>query len=212
MNEPLVDCEGYPRADVDLYQVRTARHNIICLQNDHKALMKQVEEALHQLHARDKEKQARDMAEAREEAMNRRLASDSPALPKAFARVNSISPGSPASIAGLQVDDEIVEFGSVNTQNFQSLQNVGSVVQHSEGVSLGASQTTEACCSHSSEGRVEVQEQSITDSGSGRGVSWSIVCTNDGSLILSPGLHPHKCHPSKVQSPTPSHQGVSLTK
>lgn len=115
-------------------------------------------------------------------------------------------------LQGLQVDDEIVEFGSVNTQNFQSLQNVGTVVQHSEGVSLGASQTTEACCSHSSEGRVEVQEQSITDSGSGRGVSWSIVCTNDGSLILSPGLHPHKCHPSKVQSPTPSHQGVSLTK
>lgn len=137
MNEPLVDCEGYPRADVDLYQIRTARHNIICLQNDHKAVMKQVEEALHQLHARDKEKQARDMAEAHEEAMSRRLgSSDSHNLPQAFAKVNSISPGSPASIAGLQVDDEIVEFGSVNTQNFQSLQNVGSVVQHSEGKPL----------------------------------------------------------------------------
>ncbi|OBS79098.1 hypothetical protein A6R68_18506 [Neotoma lepida] len=123
MKEPLVDCEGYPRADVDLYQVRTARHNIICLQNDHKAVMKQVEEALHQLHARDKEKQARDMAEAQEEAMSHRLGSNSPILPQAFAKVNSISPGSPASIAGLQVDDEIVEFGSVNTQNFQSLQN-----------------------------------------------------------------------------------------
>jgi hypothetical protein len=36
------------------------------------------------------------------------------------------------------VDDEIVEFGSVNTQNFQSVQNVGTVVQHSEGVSRGA--------------------------------------------------------------------------
>lgn len=136
MNEPLVDCEGYPRADVDLYQVRTARHNIICLQNDHKAVMKQVEEALHQLHARDKEKQARDMAEAQEEAMSRRLGSNNATLPQAFAKVNSISPGSPASIAGLQVDDEIVEFGSVNTQNFQSLQNVGSVVQHSEGKPL----------------------------------------------------------------------------
>uniref|UniRef100_A0A8D2CR04 26S proteasome non-ATPase regulatory subunit 9 n=1 Tax=Sciurus vulgaris TaxID=55149 RepID=A0A8D2CR04_SCIVU len=34
---------------------------------------------------------------------------------------------------GLQVDDEIVEFGSVNTQNFQSLHNISSVVQHSEG-------------------------------------------------------------------------------
>lgn len=35
------------------------------------------------------------------------------------------------------MDDEIVEFGSVNAQNFQSLQNIGSVVQHSEGVSRG---------------------------------------------------------------------------
>ncbi|KAM9054635.1 26S proteasome non-ATPase regulatory subunit 9 isoform 2-T2 [Megaptera novaeangliae] len=134
MNEPLVDCEGYPRADVDLYRVRTARHNIVCLQNDHKALMKQVEEALHQLHARDKEKQARDLAEARREAMSHGLGQSQDLSPaQAFAIVNSISPGSPASIAGLQVDDEIVEFGSVNTQNFQSLQNIGSVVQHSEG-------------------------------------------------------------------------------
>ncbi|EAW98293.1 proteasome (prosome, macropain) 26S subunit, non-ATPase, 9, isoform CRA_a [Homo sapiens] len=96
--------------------------------------MKQVEEALHQLHARDKEKQARDMAEAHKEAMSRKLGqSESQGPPRAFAKVNSISPGSPASIAGLQVDDEIVEFGSVNTQNFQSLHNIGSVVQHSEG-------------------------------------------------------------------------------
>ncbi|XP_061025544.1 26S proteasome non-ATPase regulatory subunit 9 [Eubalaena glacialis] len=137
MNEPLVDCEGYPRADVDLYRVRTARHNIVCLQNDHKALMKQVEEALHQLHARDKEKQARDLAEAHREAMSHGLGQSQDLSPaQAFAIVNSISPGSPASIAGLQVDDEIVEFGSVNTQNFQSLQNIGSVVQHSEGKPL----------------------------------------------------------------------------
>ncbi|XP_008588980.1 PREDICTED: 26S proteasome non-ATPase regulatory subunit 9, partial [Galeopterus variegatus] len=134
MNEPLVDLEGYPRSDVDLYQVRTARHNIICLQNDHKAVMKQVEEALHQLHARDKEKQARDMAEAHKEAMSHKVGQSERHSPlQAFAKVNSISPGSPASIAGLQVDDEIVEFGSVNTHNFQSLQNIGSVVQHSEG-------------------------------------------------------------------------------
>ncbi|XP_055963196.1 26S proteasome non-ATPase regulatory subunit 9 [Sorex fumeus] len=134
MNEPLVDCEGYPRADVDLYQVRTARHNIICLQNDHQAVMKQVEEALHQLHARDKEKQARDLAEAQQEAASAGLApGPGPHTPQAFAKVGSVSAGSPASKAGLQVGDEIVEFGSVNTQNFQSLQNIGTVVQHSEG-------------------------------------------------------------------------------
>lgn len=37
---------------------------------------------------------------------------------------------------GLQVDDEIVEFGSVNVHNFKSLQNIAAVVQHSEGVGL----------------------------------------------------------------------------
>ncbi|XP_062999866.1 26S proteasome non-ATPase regulatory subunit 9 [Elgaria multicarinata webbii] len=131
MNEPLVDVEGYPRADVDVYQVRTARHNIICLQNDHKALMQEVEQALHQLHARDKEKREKDEAEARAEACDR-----SQALPQPFARVNAVSPGSPASFSGLQVDDEIAEFGSVNTRNFQSLQNIATVVQHSEGKPL----------------------------------------------------------------------------
>ncbi|KAM9099759.1 26S proteasome non-ATPase regulatory subunit 9 [Sarcophilus harrisii] len=136
MNEPLVDIEGYPRADVDVYQVRTARHNIICLQNDHKALMKQVEEALHQLHARGKEKQARDAAEAQNEALSQGQGPSqglSHSSPQPFAKVNSISPGSPASNSGLQVDDEIVEFGSVNAHNFQNLQNIGMVVQHSEG-------------------------------------------------------------------------------
>uniref|UniRef100_A0A8C9L6D7 26S proteasome non-ATPase regulatory subunit 9 n=1 Tax=Pavo cristatus TaxID=9049 RepID=A0A8C9L6D7_PAVCR len=126
MDGPLVDAEGFPRADIDLYQVRTARHSIACLQNDHKALMKQVEEALHQLHAREKEKHARDEAEARAEAMSQ-------SLPPAFAKVNAVTPESPASTSGLQVDDEIVEFGSVNAQNFKSLQNIATVVQHSEG-------------------------------------------------------------------------------
>ncbi|XP_065708013.1 26S proteasome non-ATPase regulatory subunit 9 [Patagioenas fasciata] len=126
MTEPLVDAEDFPRGDIDIYEVRTARHNIICLQNDHKALMKQVEEALHQLHAREKEKRARDEAEALAEARSQ-------SQPQAFARVNAVTPGSPASISGLQVDDEIVEFGSVNINNFQNLQNIATVVQHSEG-------------------------------------------------------------------------------
>lgn len=131
MNEPLVDVEGYPRADVDVYQVRTARHNIACLQNDHKALMRDVEQALHQLHAREKEKREKDEAEARAEAR-----SQSQPLLLPFARVSAVTPGSPASMSGLQVDDEIVEFGSVNTHNFQSLQNIATVVQHSEGKPL----------------------------------------------------------------------------
>ncbi|GCC24022.1 hypothetical protein chiPu_0002421, partial [Chiloscyllium punctatum] len=128
MDAPLVDVEGYPRNDIDVYEVRTARHNIICLQNDHKALMKQIEEALHQLHARDREKHRLDEAEVHPEVMEQENS-----LPAAFAKVDTVSPGSPAHISGLQVGDEIIEFGSVNTQNFQNLQNIATVVQHSEG-------------------------------------------------------------------------------
>ncbi|XP_032054804.1 26S proteasome non-ATPase regulatory subunit 9 [Aythya fuligula] len=133
-DEPLVDAEGFPRADIDVYRVRAARHSIACLQNDHKALMKQVEEALHQLHAREKEKQAKDQAEALAEALSQSQSQDQGlAQPQAFARVNAVTPESPASVSGLQVDDEIVEFGSVNVHNFQNLQNIATVVQHSEG-------------------------------------------------------------------------------
>jgi len=31
MDEPLIDVEGFPRADIDIYSVRHARHQIICM-------------------------------------------------------------------------------------------------------------------------------------------------------------------------------------
>lgn len=51
MNGPLVDAEGFPRNDIDIYQVRQARQTIICLQNDHKELMNQIQTLLNQYHA-----------------------------------------------------------------------------------------------------------------------------------------------------------------
>ncbi|XP_030000050.1 26S proteasome non-ATPase regulatory subunit 9 [Sphaeramia orbicularis] len=126
---PLVDAEGYPRADVNLYQIRSARHNISCLQNDHKAIMAEIEEALHKLHAQEKAKREKDESEAREEAQQA-------TQPPPFARVDTVTQGSPACGAGLRVGDELTEFGSVNSENFQNLQNIASVVQHSEGKPL----------------------------------------------------------------------------
>lgn len=70
--------------------------------------------------------------------------------------------------------DEIVEFGSVNTQNFQSLQNVGTVVQHSEGVSqagIRVPHKPQRHAAHTTRGGMEVQEQGTAGSESGRGVA-----------------------------------------
>ena len=64
---PLVDSEGFPRADIDLYAgeellnaqerfcgnhvcaVRAKRHRLACLQTDHKNIMRQIEQALAQV-------------------------------------------------------------------------------------------------------------------------------------------------------------------
>lgn len=134
VEDSLVDAEGYPRADVNLYQIRTARHNISCLQNDHKTIMAEIEEALHKLHAREKAKREQDEAEAQEEAMEHQVM-----LPPPFAQVDAVTEGSPACGAGLRVGDQLIEFGSVNSGNFQNLQNIASVVQHSEGKPLHVS-------------------------------------------------------------------------
>ena len=76
MTQSLVDDEGFPRNDIDVYQVRTVRHKIICkfqhltkyfgneltillicagLRNDLRQITEQIETALHSLHAQQRE-------------------------------------------------------------------------------------------------------------------------------------------------------------
>ena len=50
MNGSLIDNEGYPRNDIDIVKVRTARQKIICLMNDHKEIMKKISDALECIH------------------------------------------------------------------------------------------------------------------------------------------------------------------
>ncbi|KAJ8307471.1 hypothetical protein KUTeg_015555 [Tegillarca granosa] len=93
MKEALVDTEGYPRADIDIYSVRHARHQIICLQNDHKDVMKEIEEELYRIHekARLNKEQAMETSSSSEpgNTFQERL---SP-----FAVVDRVEEGSPAS-------------------------------------------------------------------------------------------------------------------
>ena len=42
---PLVDDEGFPRGDIDLYAVRQARNKYVCAQTDHIEVMKKIEQA-----------------------------------------------------------------------------------------------------------------------------------------------------------------------
>lgn len=43
---PLVDSEGFPRADIDIYTVRHQRHRLATLQTDHLTTMRRIETLL----------------------------------------------------------------------------------------------------------------------------------------------------------------------
>ena len=119
------------------------------LRNDHKAVMKLIEEKLHQLHA---ETRLRRGAESEGVARG-----EERILPTTFARVSQVTDGSPAASAvsqttgghimecalrgpqGVKAGDRIAEFGSVTAANFTGLKNVADVVQHSVGVRTGKS-------------------------------------------------------------------------
>lgn len=48
LNGPLVDAEGFPRADIDVYRVRQLRHSLVVKQTDHQLIMKKIEALLPQ--------------------------------------------------------------------------------------------------------------------------------------------------------------------
>ncbi|XP_067632699.1 26S proteasome non-ATPase regulatory subunit 9 [Eurosta solidaginis] len=132
----LVDDNGFPRSDIDVYQVRQARQQIICLQNDHKALMEEIEKNLHKLHAEaaDDQSQALTHKAAVMHLEDYEIVNAADVMPEPMqiiVKVNLISPGSPAEDAGLRVGDEILEFGTINCTNFRNdINQIGNVVQH----------------------------------------------------------------------------------
>lgn len=130
MDDPLVDSEDFPKNSIDIYQVRNARHRIICLQNDHKHLMKQIENGLQGYYCACPPSTA---------AQGTPMEIDHKEIPThtiPFAKVTIVSENSPAEIAGIHVNDEIVEFGSINSKNFRNITDIATLVQHSENSKL----------------------------------------------------------------------------
>ena len=51
IDTPLVDANGYPRGDVDVYRARSLRGRLAVIRTDHKNLMRETEDLLVQLAA-----------------------------------------------------------------------------------------------------------------------------------------------------------------
>jgi len=149
MNTKLITPDGFPRADLDVAQIRTTRSRIIYLRNDYKTLMNVIEKRVHEQFAQ----MAKDAPAAVEQLTSSSAGRNTesqflPGTPQelspAFAKVNSVVAGSPAETAGLTAGDEIRNFGYVNISNHDGLKRVAECVQGNEGrdVLVKVSRTT----------------------------------------------------------------------
>ena len=137
MNTSLTTFDGYPRADIDVAQIRTTRARIIRLKNDHKAAMKKLEVAVQEQFAAKAAENEQSSRQA--QAQLTEEPSSSSAIEPPFAQVNSVTPRSPADQAGLKPGDKVVRFGTANFTNHERLGKVAQVVQQSENVSFAHS-------------------------------------------------------------------------
>ncbi|KAF0692565.1 Aste57867_16377 [Aphanomyces stellatus] len=142
---PLVDSEGFPRADIDVYNVRHKRHRFACLQTDLKWKMKEIEDVMAEIYA---EKKALQPPPAPRAAIPKAESPKSQSLEPVdapvvgpvklegklvattapFARVESVQDGSPSNEAGLLVGDLIIGFGSATAENHRELAAIREIV------------------------------------------------------------------------------------
>mmetsp|Transcript_47634 Transcript_47634/g.126316 ORF Transcript_47634/g.126316 Transcript_47634/m.126316 type:complete len:203 (-) Transcript_47634:60-668(-) len=171
LNGKLVDSEGFPRADVDVHQVRQLRHRHICLQTDHQQVMKQLEQAMFAHFAAlksEKPESITSQAAPRSDAAGPPLTSSSmevdrgswgvaaavaapsaPPVVHPFAVADEVFEGSPAAAAGVEVGDRVLALGrldldAIRREGFAAL--AGEVAAHEgRGMRLLVIRGGEAC-------------------------------------------------------------------
>lgn len=129
MTGELIDKEGYPRSDIDIYKVRLARQQINRLKNDYGALLVEIEKELVNIHSKFKEEdKPGEFVQKTIPVSNEQIIEHKP-----FAKITQVDSDSPSAEAGLKPDDEIIQFGPFLHSNTQkSLIEIGAHVRNSE--------------------------------------------------------------------------------
>uniref|UniRef100_A0A7S4UIG9 Nas2 N-terminal domain-containing protein n=1 Tax=Alexandrium monilatum TaxID=311494 RepID=A0A7S4UIG9_9DINO len=122
VKDSLVDEQGFPRADLDIYAIRKARNRLACAQTDHTEVMKKIEKALMAIHAGSCVSVPR-AAPAGARAQDDGSPGDAAPIiqviqlpPPPFAWIDEVSDGSPAQDAGLAIGDQVCRFGHVDRE------------------------------------------------------------------------------------------------
>ena len=140
MQTPLVSRDGYPRADIDVLQVRLARRNINMLRNDLRKVMERMQELL-VTYFKTPGSTTTDSSgpNANSKATTRgpaEVGSSEYEVP--FAVLREVVSGGPAARAGVKDGDKLLVIGAVNASNHRKLKEVQKEVLEHEDKPLEA--------------------------------------------------------------------------
>jgi 26S proteasome non-ATPase regulatory subunit 9 len=135
IKEPLVDSEGFPRSDIDIYNVRNKRKRLSEINTDHKDLMKKLEQitpklftlSQHKTSASTEQKQSSTIAASTTSVAATVRGTDQ----EPIAKLDEILSGSPAQTAGVQENDELLQFGHVTANDPKAFASIAKLVGES---------------------------------------------------------------------------------
>mmetsp|Transcript_53952 Transcript_53952/g.108353 ORF Transcript_53952/g.108353 Transcript_53952/m.108353 type:complete len:221 (-) Transcript_53952:138-800(-) len=122
VKDSLIDEQGFPRADLDIYAIRKARNRLACAQTDHVEVMKKIEQALVAIHSGSRVSVPRGAATAMEVEDDDSASGGAARIqvvqlpPPPFALIDEVADGSPAQDAGLLIGDQVCRFGGVDRE------------------------------------------------------------------------------------------------
>ncbi|XP_059286853.1 uncharacterized protein LOC132040240 [Lycium ferocissimum] len=144
----LVDSEGFPRTDIDIPTVRADRHRLAELRNDHKIITEKIDQNIQVLHSArlaSTPSSVKDSDDAaglgvQGSAVNIATAATSDmdvdvVFSRPFAVIDEISEASPAAEDGLQLGDQVVRFGNVQSGE-NILQRLAAESQSNQGCAV----------------------------------------------------------------------------
>jgi 26S proteasome non-ATPase regulatory subunit 9 len=128
LKEPLVDAEGFPRGDVDIYNVRNKRKRFSEINTDHKTVMKQIETMVPRLSQLLAQRAPTEESHKSSALPNHHA---DLALLAPIAKLDEILSGSPASHAGIQENDDLVQFGHIQASDPKAFASIAKLVGES---------------------------------------------------------------------------------
>jgi 26S proteasome non-ATPase regulatory subunit 9 len=130
IHDSLIDSEGFPRGDIDIYNVKSKRKRLAEINVDYKILMKQIEESMLQVYkALPADNRLTAGLSATHENTNGVTTSTNERKP--LAKLDQILVSSPAHSAGICEGDLLLEFGDVTSSTPHHLSAIAKLVGES---------------------------------------------------------------------------------